>query len=435
MKARRRTGALVLTGTLCLGLAVAWGPASADELSDLYDQEEQLRAQQDAVAETLEQLGTELEQTEVRLIEAYAELRGIEARIVVAEQELVLAEERHAERAREAQIVADRLSVAEDEADSIATKIAEDAERADGLRSAIGQMARDAYKGGLATSSLAAVLDATSTEDFVTQSALRDAALRTQTLALHDLEQLSGANRNREARLAAVRDEIVVLKVEADEKLAAAEEARQEAEARRTGLETLRLDQQEKTLLIESERENQLAKQQEFEQQQAQLATDIADVIRLQDEEIERRRNQGDDTDVGVGTGVLGNPTTLNPYYVTSHYGMRVHPIFGYERLHAGTDFRAYCGDPIIASDAGTVVWTMMRGGFGNQVLIDHGRHDGVSIMTSYNHLSGYAVSAGAVVSKGQLVGYSGNTGSSTACHLHFEVYLDGKTVNPLTMM
>ena len=434
--ARRRVGAVVLGAALSLGLTLTLPVATADELSDLYDQEEQIRAEQDAIADALAALGTDLAETDAALVQAYAELQGIEARIVVAENELVAAEDRHAERAREAQVVADRLEVAEGEAAAITEQIAQDAERAEGLRAAIGQMARDAYKGGLASSSIVAVLDAASTEDFVTESALRDTALRTQTHALRELEELAGVNLNREARLEAVRDQ--VLKVEADDKLAEAEEARLEAEARRNDLETLRLDAQEKTRLIEIERENQVARQQEYAAQQAQLESDLADVIRERDEELERRRREDpDDGDAGGGggTGALGNPTRLNPYVVTSHYGMRLHPIFGYERLHAGTDFRAYCGDPIIASDSGTVVWTMMRAGFGNQVMLDHGRHDGVSIMTSYNHLSGFAVSTGGFVNKGDLVGYSGNTGNSTACHLHFEVYLDGKTVNPLSMM
>ena len=430
----RRRGVVGVLVTASLGLGLVLAPAAGgDELDDLYSLEEQLRAEQEAIAAALEQLGTDLEHTDAALVEAYTALKGIEARIGVAEAELQVAVDRHAQLAREAAIVADRLSAAEVEEKGITTRIAEDTERATDLRSAIGQMARDAYKGDLATSSLTAVLDATSTEDFVVQAALADTALRTQTQSLRELDEITGVNRNREARLAAVRVEIADLKDEADAKVAAAEVARQEAEARRADLEILRRDQVEKTRVIEAQKQRQLELQQEYEAQSRQLEADLQETIRLRDEEIERRRDAGEDP--GIGTGKLGNPTRLNPYYVTSHYGWRLHPILGYERLHAGTDFRAYCGDPIIASDSGTVVWSMMRAGYGNQVMIDHGRHDGVSIMTSYNHLSSYTVGRGDVVSKGDLVGYSGNTGTSVACHLHFEVYLDGKTVDPLSMM
>ncbi|WP_296666960.1 M23 family metallopeptidase, partial [Demequina sp.] len=74
-------------------------------------------------------------------------------------------------------------------------------------------------------------------------------------------------------------------------------------------------------------------------------------------------------------------------------------------------------------------------GGFGNQVMVDHGFVNGNSLMTSYNHLTRFAVGSGQYVTKGQLVGYSGNTGTSTACHLHFETYVNGDTVDPMTLI
>jgi len=64
-------------------------------------------------------------------------------------------------------------------------------------------------------------------------------------------------------------------------------------------------------------------------------------------------------------------------------------------------------------------------------VLVDHGEINGNSVMSSYNHLQGYNVSAGQKVSGGDVVGFSGSTGTSTACHLHFEVYINGETVDP----
>jgi murein DD-endopeptidase MepM/ murein hydrolase activator NlpD len=73
-------------------------------------------------------------------------------------------------------------------------------------------------------------------------------------------------------------------------------------------------------------------------------------------------------------------------------------------------------------------------GGFGNQVLIDHGRVSGKSLATSYNHLSRIVVHHGHV-SRGQLIAYSGTTGLSTGCHLHFEVYVNGVHVNPMNWL
>lgn len=79
--------------------------------------------------------------------------------------------------------------------------------------------------------------------------------------------------------------------------------------------------------------------------------------------------------------------------------------------------------------------WARWQGGYGNQVLIDHGLIGGKSVITNYNHLSRFAVSAGQTVARGDVVGYSGSTGTSTACHLHFEVYVSGSVVDPETLL
>ncbi len=114
---------------------------------------------------------------------------------------------------------------------------------------------------------------------------------------------------------------------------------------------------------------------------------------------------------------------------------MRYHPIFHYTRLHAGTDFRAYCGTAIMAAADGKVEWAKYRYGFGNQVMLYNGVVSGKVLYTSYNHLSKFAVHSGQTVKRGQVLGYSGSTGSSTACHLHFEVYVNGSTVDPMTLV
>ena len=110
---------------------------------------------------------------------------------------------------------------------------------------------------------------------------------------------------------------------------------------------------------------------------------------------------------------------------------MRFHPVLNYWRMHAGTDLRTWCNTPVYAAAAGTVQWGTYRAGYGNQVMVNNGYWNGASLMSSYNHLSTISVSAGQKVSQGQLVGYAGNTGTSSACHLHFEVYVNGSTVDP----
>ena len=120
------------------------------------------------------------------------------------------------------------------------------------------------------------------------------------------------------------------------------------------------------------------------------------------------------------------------PARITSKYGMRLHPVLGYWKLHDGTDFGASCGTPIKAAYGGVVSERYYNGGYGNRLMIDHGSVDGNYVTTGYNHATRYVVSVGQRVSKGQVIGYVGSTGYSTGCHLHLMVWENGNLVNPM---
>jgi murein DD-endopeptidase MepM/ murein hydrolase activator NlpD len=107
---------------------------------------------------------------------------------------------------------------------------------------------------------------------------------------------------------------------------------------------------------------------------------------------------------------------------------MRRHPILGYVRMHAGVDFGAPFGSPIFAVSDGIVSFAGRHGGHGNYVRLEHGGGLG----TGYGHMSRIAVSPGMKVQAGQVIGYVGSSGLSTGPHLHYEVYENGRTVNPL---
>ena len=113
---------------------------------------------------------------------------------------------------------------------------------------------------------------------------------------------------------------------------------------------------------------------------------------------------------------------------LTSRFGMRRHPILGFTRMHAGVDFGARFGTPVFAVTDGRVSYSGRHGGHGNYVRLEHGGGLG----SGYAHLSRIAVAAGSVVRAGQVVGYVGSSGLSTGPHLHFEVYRDGRTIDPL---
>lgn len=120
------------------------------------------------------------------------------------------------------------------------------------------------------------------------------------------------------------------------------------------------------------------------------------------------------------------------PARITSKYGMRLHPVLGYWKLHDGTDFGASCGTPIKAAYGGVVSERYYNGGYGNRLMIDHGSVNGSYVTTGYNHATRYVVSVGQRVSKGQVIGYVGSTGYSTGCHLHLMVWENGNLVNPM---
>ena len=120
--------------------------------------------------------------------------------------------------------------------------------------------------------------------------------------------------------------------------------------------------------------------------------------------------------------------TPINGARLSSSFGMRKHPILGYNKMHRGTDFAAPSGTPIMASGSGTVTRARWCGGGGNCVKIKHNS----SYETIYAHMKAFAkgIKEGRKVKQGQIIGYVGSTGLSTGPHLHYEVIVNGKKVN-----
>ena len=120
--------------------------------------------------------------------------------------------------------------------------------------------------------------------------------------------------------------------------------------------------------------------------------------------------------------------TPINGARLSSSFGMRKHPILGYNKMHRGTDFAAPSGTPIMASGSGTVTRARWCGGGGNCVKIKHNS----TYETIYAHMKAFAkgIKEGRKVKQGQIIGYVGSTGMSTGPHLHYEVVVNGKKVN-----
>lgn len=130
----------------------------------------------------------------------------------------------------------------------------------------------------------------------------------------------------------------------------------------------------------------------------------------------------------GISSSGFMYPLPAGTSYVSCAYGYRIHPVNGNYSFHSGVDLAAGGGTPIYASRSGTVTTATYSDVYGYYVTINHG--DGFS--TLYGHMTHYIVSAGQYVSQGEVIGYVGTTGWSTGNHLHFTIYYNGSTVNPM---
>lgn len=131
---------------------------------------------------------------------------------------------------------------------------------------------------------------------------------------------------------------------------------------------------------------------------------------------------------VVVGSGFI---LPVSGARISSPYGTRIHPIFHTKIFHTGIDYAVPYGTPIKASNAGKVIYSGWYGGYGKVVILDHGSCTGAPTTTLYAHMSRQNVSVGDNVKRGQVIGFVGSTGYSTGPHVHFEVRINGKHVNP----
>ncbi|PYG00539.1 Murein DD-endopeptidase MepM and murein hydrolase activator NlpD, contain LysM domain [Georgenia satyanarayanai] len=472
----RRSVRALLSAALAVALLAGGTSAVADYDDEIREYDRQLRQQREEreeLAREREALESRLEGTNADLATAYLALEDANARLPLAEAALAEAEDALAAAEREEQAVSDRLTLAESELGDLGEQLAEGDAQIESTRSSIGELARSTYRGGASLSGLSVVLNADSSEEFIRQTAIVDTAVRTQTKVITDLETITAVNRNRELRQQAVRDRIDQLHEQAEQAVAAADEARAAADAHRR--EIVEIQAQQTALAAELEelrgRLNEDLAQKEADDDRlagiiAGIEADRAGTVaereaeRREQERRERERREreraaarsnsgssggGQSSSGGGGGGSSSGgsssgsmvPPVPNPLYVTSPYGMRMHPLAGYEWFHAGVDIRSSCGNPQVAAASGTVKATIPAPGnasHGNQVIIDHGTMNGSGYITVTNHLSRFNVRVGQWVDQGDVIGYTGMTGNVTGCHVHFEVWKNGSTINPMNL-
>lgn len=401
--------------------ARATGLVRADKNSD---ERKKLEAQQAASKKKQAELAAQLEGVNANIVQLAVALEQTKAAIPVAQAEVANAQAKLADAQAKHQQIQSRLEIANRQKQELREQITQGEQTIEKTQVAIGQMARMAYRGAmLETSPLSLLLDSQSLDELTLRAQVAATATKSQNRAIVEAQEANAANNNARARQEAVTVRIGELETQAQQAVQAADEARVEQQRKLGEFQDLQQKQVAQQGQLNNQRaafEKQIADEQAT---QAAAAARIAELNRMADSMPAR----------SISGGIFGAP--LSSLSVTSPYGYRVHPITKTRRLHAGTDFGIGCGTPIYASQSGTVTFAGWEGTGGKSTYINHGTINGSKWQTVYRHQSQFKVSVGASVQKGQVIGLVGSTGGSTGCHLHFEVWQNGKTINPLGVL
>ena len=424
-----------------------------------------LTARKQASDAAAQALRGDLEDTNADLSKAVVALSAANARLATAQRAEVAAQAAlDAARRKDAQLQA-QLQVAEDDqANAEAAVRATQAKIAESQRT-VDSFVRTAYEQGHSDGTLDVLLTSANPADYADRVALARGALRSQGAAVREMQVLRADLRAKEAAVAQHRQIIAALEAQAAEAVQARAQAEAVASAARGTAQSAVAAAAQAKAAVESKKaveERRLAAQEaESQHIEALLKARAAKLLaeaRAQAREraaAEARRRQaaassgsqgsggsggstsggytGGGGGGGVSSGGFFSPPVAGP--ITSPYGMRFHPVLHVWKLHDGTDFGAACGTPIHAAASGTVVWAQYLTGYGNQLAIDHGIVNGRDITSSYSHQERFAVGVGQHVSRGQVIGYTGQTGFATGCHVHFMVYVNGSAVNPINWL
>ncbi|MGO4360717.1 M23 family metallopeptidase [Terrabacter sp. RAF57] len=487
--ATRLTAAgLVITCSVSLGSALV---ARADSVSDQKKRNDQkiatLGQQLEGTNAALARAYVNLQRTNAALPIAQQRVTSAQAAQVRAQAAQVAAEATEARAiAAEAkarahnEAVAQKLAVAKANEQRAKEQLAKSGADLVGSQDALDSYAAEVFQGSGQESQLGMVFGSTSPEDFANRLVMADTASAVASDTIDKLAAMTADNTSTRSYLTSVRGEIAELKRQAEAALRGAEAAAaaatqaknqaiiaknnavtaaQNAAAAKTQLDQLKSKQSAYTadlavqkqgeaadlasaraesarlqaVLVERARQARIAEQ----KRQARLRAERAAKIRAERAKAAAAKKRGQVYIPKTPPPVQSDPTPSNYLSypaigpTTSGFGMRWHPVLQKWMLHDGLDWGIACGTPVYAAAPGDIIRAGWRAsGWGNQILIDHGIHRGVDLVTSYNHLSSI-VKFGGSVNRGQLIGYSGTTGYSTGCHLHFGTYEDGTPVNP----
>ncbi|MBA3308865.1 MAG: peptidoglycan DD-metalloendopeptidase family protein [Nocardioidaceae bacterium] len=403
------------------------------------DRRDELNNRRDALGNRIDNGETHLQEISTRLVRAQARVAsGVEDLATAREKLADLREQVHQAVLRDRQMQA-QLDLAVERLEDARLELVEGREDVEVKGDELAAYAVSSYQTGGADSF---VLDATfgsnTPEDALTNLQAADTVLDAQSVAVQELEAAEVLLGLTEQRFQEARQETAERRIAAAENLetkrtlqAQARVAKQDVADRLSDLRAIRQE-------VAAAKQEEIQRLNRLEQERQRVEERLR---RIAERRAERRAERAAELRAEVapqhaagpyvddGGAVLSAPVASG--YVTSSYGMRLHPILGIYKLHDGLDLGAGCGTPVYASASGRVISAYYNAGYGNRIIIDHGFVSGVSLSTSYNHMTSFAAGQGEQVDKGELIGYVGSTGYSTGCHMHFMVYVNGGTVDP----
>jgi murein DD-endopeptidase MepM/ murein hydrolase activator NlpD len=282
------------------------------------------------------------------------------------------------------------------------------------------------------------ILESRSPSDFATRIGYLDRVAAEQQRALDTLTaaRMTAKQRSDTTLLASQRAERAA--DNARRSLQTAQAAQVAAEQSAAKVRTLIAQTAEAAAVADQERAVVLARYAQLQAESDGIAAQLRTVA-AQEAANARGRTPGPANKSTSGQTPSLSSSGARAFFVTpvlgrksSNFGMRFDPYFHVWQLHAGVDLAAAGGSPIKAAAAGRVIRAGPAGPYGNYTCLYHGEDQGKGVATCYAHQSQILVSVGQTVSQGQVIGRVGTTGASTGNHLHFEVRLDGRPVDPL---
>ena len=417
---------LVTACVIAIGLGMSITPAQAEDL----------KGQKQKVEKAIASTSQELDKSQAVVIAANERVNQAVTRVSQAQAALKVAESNLTQALQVEEKMAAALVKANQELTKALTEEAQGQANVDAQKDAIGMYARAILQDSMPLVSFAALLNVNSTASLANRVQWNDTVLASNQIDLDNLRVLQAELVAASIRSELARQEADKAKQAADAQVELTQTAQKAAKSARDSMQAALSEEQAAQAAAAKAVEQDKAELAKLKKERDRIDAKIAEQARKAAEaarkaaEAARKAKQAQKSSVS-SAGLIW--PVSGP--ITSPYGYRIHPVYGGWRFHDGLDIGAGCGTPIKAAASGKVTDRYYHWSYGYRIFVDHGYVNGRHMVTAYNHMSGYAVGIGAKVSQGDTVGYVGTTGTSTGCHLHLMLWVNGSGVNPASYL